>query len=262
MNDELKKFVQGELEQMIVKVSLPTDFDIEAGFRGTGFFITTDGYILTAWHCIKDFFQFGNDILIECCDGEVFPGQLDQEKSVEKLDIAVIKIDHHIDKCIPLLKHVSKSYKGDEVVSTCYSEMYKSQANCFSGKISLVDAYNFISTNVIQGPGQSGDPAYHYGVNRIIGVVTNTYNADKLRNAGLTAKLDFLFSKWKELFDMNDGIAKSWDERLETFTAKIEVPSTKSTELKTEVNPNIKAKKIGKVFTIGNVTDVKELKMG
>jgi len=156
MNDNLKKLVQDELKHIIVKVSLPTDFDVEAGFRGTGFFITTDGYILTAWHCIKDFFQFGNDILIGCYDGEVFPGELEQEKSIEKLDIAVIKIDHQIDKCIPLLKHVPKTYQGDEVVSVCYSEMYKNQINCFSGEISLVDAYNFVATNVIQGPGQSG----------------------------------------------------------------------------------------------------------
>jgi len=81
MNDNLKKLVQDELKQIIVKVSLPTDFDVEAGFRGTGFFITTDGYILTAWHCIKDFFQFGNDILIGCCDGEVFPGELKKNPS-------------------------------------------------------------------------------------------------------------------------------------------------------------------------------------
>jgi len=54
------------------------------------------------------------------------------------------------------LKHVPKTYQGDEVVSVCYSEMYKNQINCFSGEISLVDAYNFVATNVIQGPGQSG----------------------------------------------------------------------------------------------------------
>jgi len=49
---------------------------------------------------------------------------------------------------------------------------------------------------------------------------TTTYHADKLRNAGLTTKLDFLFSKWKELSDIHDEMAKAWDERLETFTSK------------------------------------------
>jgi S1-C subfamily serine protease len=214
MNDNLKKLVQDELKQVIVKVSLPTNLDIEAGFRGTGFFITTDGYILTAWHCIEDFFKVGIDILIECCDGEVFPAELDEEKTIKNLDIAVVKIDHQIDKCIPLLKHVPKTYQGDKVVSVCYSGVHKKKSSCFSGNISLVETYDFVATNVIQGPGQSGGPVYHYGANRIIGVVTKTYNADKLRNAGSTAKLDFLFSRWKELSKTNDEVANAWEKRL------------------------------------------------
>ena len=63
--------------------------------------------------------------------------------------------------------------------------------------------------------GQSGGPVYHYGANRIIGVVTDTYHADKLRNAGLTAKLDFLFSKWKELSKTNDEVANVWEKMLQ-----------------------------------------------
>ena len=36
-----------------------------------------------------------------------------------------------------------------------------------------------------------------------------------MRNAGLTAKLDFLFSKWKELSKTNDEIANAWKKMLQ-----------------------------------------------
>jgi nucleoside phosphorylase len=39
-------------------------------------------------------------------------------------------------------------------------------------------------------------------------------------------------------------------------------PSPKSTELKTEVNPNVKANKIGKVITVGTINNVNGLKIG
>jgi hypothetical protein len=88
-------------------------------------------------------------------------------------------------------------------------------------------------------------------------------NKDKLlQNAGLAAKVEDLLSTWDELSDIHDEIAKAWDERLALFTAKTDASSTILTEPKIEVNPNVKAKKIDQVFTIGSVNNVKELKIG
>ncbi len=215
MKNQVKKLIQTELEQLLVRVAVSTGFDKDAGFRGTGFFITPDGYLVTAWHCIQEVQIIKSlNILIECADGELFPGQLDEEKSIPDLDIAVIKIKRDINHNIPLLEHVPKTVKGDAVVSACYSEMYQNQKNCFSGEISLVDGLKVVTTNVIQGPGQSGSPIYHYDTGRIIGIATDVYNEDKLRNAGLAANFDFLFQRWPELNKINQNTAQLWDERL------------------------------------------------
>jgi len=47
MNNIFKQYIQNALESATVKISTST------GFKGTGFFITKEGYILTAWHCVK-----------------------------------------------------------------------------------------------------------------------------------------------------------------------------------------------------------------
>jgi len=222
MKNQVKKLVQTELEQLLVRVAVSSDFDKDTGFSGTGFFITPDGYLVTAWHCIQDAERFGKKfkILIECGDGELFPGQLDKKKSIQDLDIAVIKINRDINHNIPLLEHVPNTFKGDAVVSACYSEMYQNQKNCFSGEISLVDSSKVVTTNVIQGPGQSGSPIYHYESGRIIGIAAKIYNQDKLRNAGLAAKFDFLFQQWPKLKKINQNTAQLWDERLAAANEK------------------------------------------
>ena len=215
MNNQAKKLVQTELEQLIVRVAVTKDFKNDSDFRGTGFFITPDGYLVTAWHCIRDVVLFdGYNILIKCHDDEVFFGQLDREKSNQDLDIAVIKTSRKVTHNIPLLDHVPPEFSGEAVVSVCYSEMYQNQPNCFSGDISLVDGLKVVTTNVIQGPGQSGGPIYHYESGRIIGVATNIYNQEKLRNTGLAATFDYLFHQWPELTSMNQESAQLWPERL------------------------------------------------
>jgi hypothetical protein len=239
MNDNLKKFIQQQLEHIIVKISVSTDFDRESGFRGTGFFITTEGYILTAWHCIQDAGSFSLPIIVECSDGEVFSAQLDHQKSLQKLDIAVLKVGHSLKNGLPLLEHVPKSYKGDAVVSACYSEIYKNQLFFVSGDISLVNEDNFVATNVIQGPGQSGGPVYHYGAKRIIGVVTNLYEANKLRNCGLTAELDFLFQQWPALVEINQAMVHAWEERLKLKTLQNHQDINNQSALVSESNPQM-----------------------
>ncbi|MEK8017607.1 MAG: effector-associated domain EAD1-containing protein [Candidatus Parabeggiatoa sp.] len=77
MKNQVKKLIQAELEQLIVSEEFK--------------------------------------ILIECGDNELFQGQLDKEKSIPKLDIAVIKINRHINHNIPLLKPVSQTFKGETV---------------------------------------------------------------------------------------------------------------------------------------------------
>jgi len=265
MNDNLKKFVQGELERITVKISTST------GFKGAGFFVTTDGYILTAWHCIKEAIVSGSDnVFIECYNGEKIVGKLKREKTLMDFDIAVIKTKHQINNCIPL-GCVPDNPKTDDVIGIGYPGTHENQAGIgdYSGKITRFVDYDVEIEGAIQGAGQSGGLVYHWNTQRIIGVMKKIYsnkenpNKDKLlQNAGLAAKVEDLLSIWDELSDIHDEIAKAWDERLTPFTAKTDASSTILSEPKIEVNPNVKAKKIDQVFTIGSVNDVKELKIG
>ncbi|MCK5524908.1 MAG: trypsin-like peptidase domain-containing protein [Thiomargarita sp.] len=264
MNDELKKFVQSELERITVKIST------DSGFKGTGFFVTPDGYILTAWHCIQEAAPPNNlsDILIEYQDEEEFVAKLELDKSIKAKDIAVLKINYQIENCIPLGR-VPKNPKGDEVISVGYPGSHRNKAGMgiYSGKIPRFVNHDLEIEGAIKGQGQSGGLLYHPATHRIIGVVKKIYGGEEeketlLQDAGLAAKIDLLFSKWEEFSDIHDKIAKVWDERLAQFTAKTDASSTILTEPKIEVNPNVKAKRIGKVITIGNINDVKELKIG
>ena len=209
MDNQLKKWVQDELEQITVKISTNT------GFKGTGFFITTEGYILTAWHCIQEAVAFESDIFIESETGEIFSGRLEKEKSITNRDIAVIKTKHEINNCVPL-GSVTENPKDDDIISVGYPGTHKNNAGMgsYSGKITRLVGCDIEIKDAIQGEGQSGSLLYHYASHRIVGVVKEIYNEDMLRSAGLAAKVDFLFSKWENLSEINDESAKAWDERL------------------------------------------------
>ena len=93
----IQNYTRLALEQATVKI-LTT-----SGFKGTGFFINPDGYILTAWHCIAEVIPMPFSIItVETIDGKTFTAQLDQQKSVQASDIAVLKIDSIPEHCVPL----------------------------------------------------------------------------------------------------------------------------------------------------------------
>jgi S1-C subfamily serine protease len=105
------------LEQATVKISTTT------GFKGTGFFISTDAYILTAWHCIAEVITFFTAISVETIDGKTFDAQLDKDKSLQDYDIAVLKIDYSTEYCVPL-GLISDENRGDDVIAIGYPAAY------------------------------------------------------------------------------------------------------------------------------------------
>jgi len=216
MDNPLKKWVQDELEQITVKISTSPK---STGFKGTGFFITTEGYILTAWHCIQEAIALGSDdVFIECHNGKKLIGQLKPKQSIEDLDIAVIKTKHELNNCVPL-GCVPENPNDDDIISIGYPGIHKNNAGIgsYSGKITRLVGFDIEIKDAIQGQGQSGGLIYHYATHRIVGVVKEIYKEDMLRSAGLATRVDFLFSKWSELTDINEEIAKDWDKRLDKF---------------------------------------------
>jgi hypothetical protein len=245
------EFVQGELERITVKIYTDT------GFKGTGFFVTPDGYILTAWHFIKDFPI--SSLLIESeYHGRQFKdAQVDQEKSMKEKDIAVIKINFHPKTCVPL-GVLEEGHKGDEAISVGYPGGYiedkdkiKVYPNC---NISGLFDDNTAEIVGIQGEGHSGGLVYHYATQRVIGMVTDLYKKEVMANAGLAVRFDFLLrEKWLEV---NDEIAKAWDERLAPFTSKMGNSGLENTYEKNASGVVQKIKNEGKVDKQVNIGSV------
>ncbi|MEN8220237.1 MAG: tetratricopeptide repeat protein [Pseudomonadota bacterium] len=210
------------LEQATVKIST------SSGFKGSGFFISHDGYILTAWHCIAEIIPMPNSLIkVETIDSDTFAAQLDEEKSLQANDIAVLKIDHTTEHCVPL-GFVTEAHKDDEVIAVGYSAAHidtdRSMA-VYRGTIAQLVGDKIAIVNAIQGQGQSGGLIYHFATQRLVGLAKEVYgNVDKetkeydevLKNEGLAVRFESLFEQWgkEELQRINEQVAHAWDERM------------------------------------------------
>jgi Trypsin-like peptidase domain len=197
-NATLKIFVNGEL-------------------RGTGFFITRDGYVLTAYHCVGA--GTGSITLETPYDGK-FSAQLEPDKSLANYDLAILKANHQPSHYLPLGYATEKNI-GDEVVTIGYPASHLSQnqeVGVYKGHISRWRDDEFVElSEAIKGKGHSGGSVYHYASRRVIGVVTERYHESVMANSGLATRLDKLFNKWLELSEINQAAVQIWDKRLQTF---------------------------------------------
>jgi hypothetical protein len=134
-NEKFKKQIHRELTDASVKIFEKVGEYYE--FRGTGFFITPDGYLLTAYHCVG---ESPDDIFVKTHFDGKFKAVLDQRKSLRdsEYDIAVLKIDYQPNHYLPL-GMVSDEHIMDEVVAVGYPAGHKpenTQIKTFIGNIS------------------------------------------------------------------------------------------------------------------------------
>jgi hypothetical protein len=224
---ELKKFIHKILRNAIVKVFMYDEF------QSTGFFITPDGYILTAYHCIR---YDSPDIVIETFFGERLNVQLDEDKSLKDFDIAVLKIlkpNYYTNDCLPL-GMISDWHITDVIVSLGYPAEHRTdnqQIGIYFGKISRFRTDNKIEiVDAIRGPGQDGAPIYHYATNRVIGIATAGYKTEVMTNTGVATRFDPLFEKWPELEQINNDVAKDWDKQLEPVNSEFNGTTSESSK--------------------------------
>ncbi|HEC85854.1 MAG TPA: serine protease [Thioploca sp.] len=211
MTDEaLKKRIHNEIANATVKILVANEF------QGTGFFITPDGYALTAYHCIG---AYPPDIIIETRFGDRFNAELSYAKSLKHndYDIAVLKVNHNAAHCVPL-GTISNRHVTDEIVAIGYpagdKPEHKDIGYFFSNSSQIRSDKKIQIPDAIKGRGQSGGPVYHYATQRVIGLVLAGYKFDVLMDTGLAVRFDALFEKWPELEIMNNQVAQSWDKRL------------------------------------------------
>ncbi|MDM8567294.1 hypothetical protein QUF74_16805 [Candidatus Halobeggiatoa sp. HSG11] len=76
--DDFKNFCHTEIVNVTVKVL------VDGEFKGTGFFVTLDGLVLTAYHCIG---AYPPEIKLETQFGERLVAELDNALSLPKQDM-------------------------------------------------------------------------------------------------------------------------------------------------------------------------------
>ncbi|MDM8564920.1 AAA-like domain-containing protein [Candidatus Halobeggiatoa sp. HSG11] len=212
MTKQLKQQIHCELTDTSVKIFEKVGGNYE--FRGTGFFITPDGYLLTAYHCIE---WSPNDIFVETQFDGKFPALLDDAKSLRDLnyDIAVLKIEYEPNHYLPL-GFVTDEHKTDELVSVGYpagSLADNQEIGIYFGNISKFRS-NKIENDAMKGQGHSGGLVYHYETQRVVGLVIAGYKSEIMLNTGLATRFEPLFKKWRELEAINQAVAENWDRQL------------------------------------------------
>lgn len=228
-NDEVvKKSIGQEIAKATVNIL------VDGQPKGTGFFITPDGYVLTAYHCIG---AWPPEIRVKTASGEHFIARLDEEKTSVSHDIAVLKVDACPSLCLPL-GGVSSQQVSDEVISLGYpgsDRLDNQQLGFYPGKIFRLRDDGKIETDAVRGGGQSGGPLYHYNTKRVVGVVVEHYWSKEVQQlaenklvtappkvlAGLAVQLEPLFARWSELESITGQVAKEWDKRLEQLGVNI-----------------------------------------
>ncbi|RKZ51118.1 MAG: hypothetical protein DRR00_12945 [Candidatus Parabeggiatoa sp. nov. 3] len=194
------------LEKATVKISTTS------GFKGTGFFITPDGYILTAWHCISESIVLSTTITVETFEGKTFETvQIDQEKSLQNHDIAVLKIEHSTT-CVPL-GLISDEHKGQDVIAIGYPAGYIEgrgigiYQGIINQLITLPETHiEAFETASIEGQGQSGGLIYHFATQRLIGLATDIYNNEVTKTTGIAVRFNTLFEHWPEIMPPSERL--------------------------------------------------------
>jgi len=212
IDTNIRNYTRLELEEATVKIAT------DSGFKGTGFFISTDGYILTAWHCIKEVaFQLSQTIFVEYGEGKRFEAFLDSDKSLQNHDIAVLKIDQLTFNSVPL-GLITEAHKDDEVMAVGYPAAYIEGVGmgAYSGTITRL-VKDKLATTVVQGQGQSGGLIYHFKTQRVIGIACEVFHDKVMKNEGLAVRFEPLFENWSVLHEINQKMAQSWDKRLAEF---------------------------------------------
>jgi len=205
-------------------------------FKGTGFFISADGYILTAFHVVK-LYLLG--ITVQTFSGEQYIAQFDEQKSLPDQDLAVLKIQINQAQAVPL-GMISSQQITDAVLSVGYPLGDRTDSphladyphsGIYCGTIFRLRDDGKIETDAVRGVGQSGGLLYHFSSRRVIGVAVEGYKPDRMI-AGLAQRLDFLFQKWTDLYFINQKIIEIWECSLITTEQKVETSANTTQNLK------------------------------
>lgn len=171
---------------------------------GSGFFVTSDGYILTNYHVIEYGYAYNYDIQVMTHDGERYTAQIIGVE--ETNDIALLKID--TEDAVPVdIGDSDLLYVGDEVypVGNPLGELEFSMT---FGRVSALDRYiatdetelpiNMFQFDAAVNSGNSGGPVYN-AAGDVVGVVTAKYKSSGVEGIGFAIPINDAVSIANEL---------------------------------------------------------------
>lgn len=189
--------------------------DDEGKVFGTGFFITSDGYILTCYHVIEDYLS-ANKVDIRKADGVELQAAFEEDKSSqeESIDFAILKVN--VDgqapvQCLPLGRDFGP---GDSWYSLGY--LYPLNFKCDSNRGTIIsksyrldsESYDIrLETKFPIRGGLSGSPLLNVSIGQVIGVVKSRPTEDG-NWEGFAVPMEDVFARWPELEKLNLASSK------------------------------------------------------
>ncbi len=158
----LQQAEQNKLKADITKNNKPTPPVSEAKYTGTGFAVTNDGYIVTAWHVINDGKGAYDSVYVQTHDGQYYKANL-VNFSAEH-DVAILKVEkkgfRFAKGDVPYTFSTAKAGLGSDIFTLGYKDDITTQYS--KGYISSRNGYddNHMQYTLVLpvGHGQSGSP--------------------------------------------------------------------------------------------------------
>jgi len=183
--------------------------------NGSGFFITSDGYILTCYHVIEKYLS-AKKIDIRMADGTELPTAFEADKSCPEdyIDFAILKVDGQGPfQCLPLRRNFEK---GDNCCFIGYSFPTKYKHVTFKGTIiekvyreGINRGYDIrVGSDYLIKGGASGSPLLNERIGSVVGIISSrpTENGDQQIFA---TPIDDVFAKWPELEWLNKKFSEN-----------------------------------------------------
>lgn len=173
---------------------------------GTGFILTSDGYILTNHHVVADAIKGGYQVNVMTYDGSQYPAEIIGYEE-DNNDVAVIKID--ATGLTPVkLGDSSKALVGDQiyVVGNPLGELtYTMTSGIVSAMNRDIAVESNVSMNMFQldaavNSGNSGGPVYNTA-GEVIGIVTAKAAASGVEGIGFAVPINDAAAIADELID-------------------------------------------------------------
>lgn len=162
---------------------------------GSGFIITSDGYILTNYHVISYAAQYDYDITVMTYDGTSYTAKIVGVDSTN--DIAVLKID--ADGLTPVEFGDSDNMSVGDTVYAVGNPLGELQFSMTTGHISALDRtittdesnvpINMFQIDAAVNSGNSGGPVYS-SAGQVIGIVTAKYSSSGVEGLGFAIPIN------------------------------------------------------------------------